>query len=314
MVLDGCERLDGPNVDSTGKRCERRKWFNLIDKVTSLANLGAAFTKVARNDGAAGVDHVTIDMFAKRLDHQLDCLSEALATGTYHPQAVRRTWIPKLGSNELRPLGIPTVRDRIVQGALRHVLEPIFERDFAEHSYGFRPGRGCIHALRRVEQLLEAGYTHVVDADLKGYFDTIDHEILMQRIEGKVADGKVLDLLRGMLRQGIMEDLKHWTPETGSPQGSVISPLLSNIYLDPLDHLLQERGYEMVRYADDFVILCRSLSFAFRKGTTIAVIELPVQRLRDDRFCCEWQRVFTSTGFSQGTSMWAAWQRASVAG
>ena len=234
------------------------KWFSLIDKVFSPANLRASFAEVARNDGAAGVDHVTIDMFAKRLDHHLDDLSRALAAEEYEPQAVRRTLIPKPGSKEKRPLGIPTVRDRVVQNALRHVLEPIFERDFAEHSYGFRPGRGCHDALLRVEQLLEAGYTHVVDADLKGYFDTIDHDLLMQRIEEKVADGRVLGLLRQMLKQKVLEDMKHWTPEKGSPQGSVISPLLSNIYLDPLDHLLQERGFKMVRYADDFVVLCRS--------------------------------------------------------
>lgn len=147
------------------------KWFSLIDKVYSPANLRASSQEVARNKGAAGVDHVTIDMFNKQLDHNLDELSETLRTGQYVPQAVRRTWIPKPGSTEKRPLGIPTVRDRVVQRALLHVLEPIFERDFAEHSYGFRPGRGCLDALQRVESLLAAGYTHVVDADLKGYFD-----------------------------------------------------------------------------------------------------------------------------------------------
>jgi RNA-directed DNA polymerase len=234
------------------------KWFSLIDKVFSPANLRSAFNEVARNDGAAGVDHVTIDMFKEQLDHQIECTSRALQTGEYEPQAVRRTMIPKPGSNEKRPLGIPTVRDRVVQNAIRHVLEPIFERDFAEHSYGFRPGRGCHDALRRVEQLLAAGYTHVVDADLKGYFDTIDHDILMERLETKIADGKVLGLIRKLLAQEVLEDLNYWTPEKGSPQGSVLSPLLSNIYLDPLDHLLQEHGFEMVRYADDFVVLCRS--------------------------------------------------------
>jgi len=234
------------------------KWFSLIDKVFSPANLRSAFQQVARNDGAAGVDHVTIDMFAENLDQQIDRISAALRNGTYQPQSVRRTWIAKPGSQEKRPLGIPTVRDRVVQNALRHVLEPIFEREFAEHSYGFRPGRGCHDALCRVEQLLAAGYTYVVDADLKGYFDSINHDILMSLVEAKIADGRVLHLIRQMLEQKILEDLKAWTPETGCPQGSVISPLLSNIYLDPLDHLLHEHGYEMVRYADDFVVLCRS--------------------------------------------------------
>lgn len=234
------------------------KWFSLIDKVYSPGNLDSAATEVARNGGVAGVDHVTIEMFMDCKEANLAGLSKALQTGTYVPQAVRRTWIPKPGTKERRPLGVPTVSDRVVQNALRHVLEPIFERDFAEQSYGFRPRRSCIDALARVEALLEAGYTHVVDADLKGYFDTIDHDLLMEQIEEKVSDGRVLDLLRQLLKQGIFEDGHTWTPEEGSPQGSVLSPLLSNVYLNPLDHLLANRGFAMVRYADDFVVLCRS--------------------------------------------------------
>jgi RNA-directed DNA polymerase len=146
----------------------------------------------------------------------------------------------------------------VVQTALRQVLEPIFERDFAVHSYGFRPGKGCKDALRRVNELLKAGYTHVVDADLKSYFDTIPHDRLLALVAKKVSDGKVLNLLDAFLHQGVLDGLKEWTPEEGTPQGAVISPLLSNIYLDPLDHLMAEKGFEMVRYADDFVILCRS--------------------------------------------------------
>jgi RNA-directed DNA polymerase len=146
----------------------------------------------------------------------------------------------------------------VVQTAVRHVLEPIFERDFAEHSYGFRPGRGCQDALRRVDHLLKAGYHWVVDADLKSYFDTIPQEPLLERVAEKIADGRVLDLVRAFLRQGIMEGMKTWTPTGGTPQGAVISPLLSNLYLNPLDHLMAQQGMEMVRYADDFVILCRS--------------------------------------------------------
>jgi RNA-directed DNA polymerase len=138
------------------------------------------------------------------------------------------------------------------------VLEPIFERDFAEHSYGFRPGRGCKEALRRVDHLLKTGYHWVVDADLKSYFDTIPQEPLLERVAEKIADGRVLDLVRAFLRQGIMEGMKTWTPTGGTPQGAVISPLLSNLYLNPLDHLMAQQGIEMVRYADDFVILCRA--------------------------------------------------------
>ena len=233
-------------------------WFSLIDKVYSERNLQAAFTAVAANRGAAGVDHVTIEQFAARLTENLDYLHTSLQAETYVPQAVRRVWIPKPGTNQQRPLGIPTVRDRVVQAALRSVLEPIFERDFAEQSYGFRPGRSCQDALARVDELLKAGYTYVVDADLKSYFDTIPHDKLMDRLRQKVADSRVLALIVAFLKAGILDGAKEWTPEEGSPQGSVISPLLSNIYLDPLDHQMAAAGFQMVRYADDFVVLCRS--------------------------------------------------------
>jgi RNA-directed DNA polymerase len=234
------------------------KWFSLIDKVHPERTLRAAFSQVAANKGAAGVDHVTIEMFAEHRDEDLKRLSEQLRTGTYRPQAIRRHYIPKPGTQEKRPLGIPTIRDRVVQTALRMVLEPIFEYEFAEQSYGFRPGRGCKDALRRVDELLKRGFTYIVDADLKSYFDTIPHDRLMALVGQKVSDGRVLTLLEMFLKQNILDDLQEWTPEMGSPQGAVISPLLSNIYLDPLDHLMAQKGFEMVRYADDFVILCRS--------------------------------------------------------
>lgn len=233
-------------------------WFSLIDKVYKPRNLRAAFAKVKANEGAAGVDHQTIEMFEADLDTNLSRVSQQLADSSYRPQAVRRKWIAKPGSSEKRPLGIPTVRDRVVQTALRNVMEPIFERDFAEHNYGFRPGRGCKDALRRVDHLLKAGYTWVVDADLQSYFDTIPQQKLLDQVAKKVADSRVLELVAAMLKQGVMEGLEHWTPEVGTPQGAVISPLLSNIYLDPLDHEVADSEHEMVRYADDFVILCGS--------------------------------------------------------
>ena len=237
-------------------------WFSLIDKVFSERNLRAAFCKVAANDGAPGVDHVTVSMFERDLEANLRKLSEQLRAGEYRPQAVRRVHIPKPGSQETRPLGIPTVRDRVVQAAVRHVLEPIFEKEFAQHSYGFRPRRGCKDALRRVDQLLKEGYVFVVDADLKSYFDTIPHEPLMARVRVRIADGRVLSLIESFLKAGILDGLTEWTPEAGAPQGAVLSPLLSNIYLNPLDHLMEAKGIEMVRYADDFVILCRTAAEA----------------------------------------------------
>lgn len=234
------------------------KWFSLIDKVYATANLTQAYTRVAANGGAAGVDHQTVQMYERQLNANQEKLAAQLQEGSYHPQAVRRVWIEKSGGKEKRPLGIPTVRDRVAQTALRNVLEPIFERDFAEQSYGFRPQRSAKQALRRVVALLKAGYTQVVDADLKSYFETIPHQLLLERVEEKVSDGRVIKLLAAYLQQGVMEGLASWTPETGTPQGAVISPLLSNIYLDPLDHLLATARIEMVRYADDFVILCRT--------------------------------------------------------
>lgn len=233
-------------------------WFSLMDKVYSLGNLRAAFASVKRNDGAAGVDRETIAQFERHLEENLEKLIRALRDGSYHPRAVRRVKIPKPGGRGERPLGIPAVRDRVVQGALRHVLEPIFERDFAERSYGFRPKRSPKDALRRVSALLRAGFIHVVDADVESYFDTIPHAPLMQEVRKKVADGKVLNLIEAYLSQGILEDGHEWIAELGTPQGAVLSPLLSNIYLDPLDHQMARSGFEIVRFADDFVILCRT--------------------------------------------------------
>jgi len=234
------------------------KWFSLIDKVRGLGNLRKAFERVKANGGAAGVDHQTVEMFERDLEKNLEEIARTLREGRYKPKAIKRVWIPKAGSREKRPLGIPTVRDRVVQTALRHVIEPIFEAEFAEHSYGFRPGRGCKDALRRVDNLIKAGQAWVVDADLRSYFDTIPHRRLMERVEDKVADGKVLELINSFLTQGVMEGVKTWIPEQGSPQGAVISPLLSNLYLNPLDHEMAKARYEMVRYADDLVIMCGS--------------------------------------------------------
>jgi RNA-directed DNA polymerase len=231
----------------------------LVDKTYAPVNLGSAFQKVWANGGSAGADKQTVAHFARQAETELTRLHELLRDGTYRPQPVRRAWIPKPGSKEKRPLGIPAVRDRIVQAALRHVLEPIFETEFAGNSYGFRPGRGAKDALRRVDTLLKAGHDWVVDADLKSYFDTIPHERLMALIKERVADGRVLAVVERFLRAGVLERAKGWQPtERGTPQGGVISPLLANLYLDPFDHQMERAGWELVRYADDFVILCRS--------------------------------------------------------
>jgi len=233
------------------------RWYSLIDKVYARSTLDLAWKKVASNKGAAGVDHVSIDRFKSREGFYLDELERSLRNGTYRPYAVKRVYIPK-GGGKFRPLGIPVVKDRIVQTALKMVLEPIFEKDFLSMSFGFRPGRGCKDALREVDALVKSGHTWYVDADLKSCFDTIPHEGLIGRLSEKVSDGSVLQIVELFLRQEIMEGIKRWTPTGGTPQGAVLSPLLSNIYLHPMDNFITDSGHRMVRYADDFVILCRS--------------------------------------------------------
>jgi RNA-directed DNA polymerase len=244
------------------------RWYSLIDKVYTPATLAAAWSKVRANAGAAGVDGQSIERFDARAELYLTELSMVLREGSYLPQPIKRVEIPK-GDGRMRPLGIPTVKDRIVQTAVKLVIEPIFEATFCSASYGFRPGRGCRDALREVARLIADGYTFVVDADLESYFDTIPHERLMQRVEERVSDGRVLALLRGWLGQDILRDLERWTPTAGMPQGAVISPLLANIYLHPLDELMAAHGRRMVRYADDFVVLCRS-----REEATAALAEI----------------------------------------
>lgn len=238
-------------------------WFSLVDKLCALRGLTRAWERVRVHRGAAGVDGETVEQFSRHAEERLAKLSDHLQDGTYQPLPVRRVFIPK-SDGRRRPLGIPAVCDRIVQTALRNVWEPIFEVEFCEHSYGFRPGRGAKDALRRVDGLLKAGHRLVVDADLQSYFDTIPHDRLMALLERRVADGRILGLVQAFLKQGVLEGMQEWNPTRGTPQGAVISPLLANIYLHPLDVSMRDAGYEMVRYADDFVVLCRSAEEAQR--------------------------------------------------
>jgi len=234
---------------------EGRKWYSLMDKVYAPTTLALAWAKVKANRGAAGVDRQSVEHFDAQAERYLAELSQSLREGRYRPSAVKRVEIPK-GDGQHRPLGIPTVKDRIVQAAVKLVIEPIFEVTFLNTSYGFRPGRGCNDALREVDYWLKAGYSYVVDADLKAYFDSIPHAQLMERVESRISDSRVLALIERWLKQDILKGLERWTPTSGSPQGAVISPLLANLYLHPLDERLMACGYRMVRYADDFVVLC----------------------------------------------------------
>jgi RNA-directed DNA polymerase len=238
---------------------EGGKWYSLIDKVASQNALCAGYERVAQNDGAAGVDHVSVKEFGKRLEQEIERLAAELPSGTYRPQALRRKWIDKPGPrNEQRPLGIPAVRDRVVQAALTLVLEPIFEATFHANSYGFRPKRRPHEALNRVMAALLEGRIWVVDVDFRKFFDSIPRDGLMASVGERVSDGKVLALIQRFLEAGVLDGKEMTYPTAGTPQGGVISPLLANIYLNGLDYLLAGEGHDMVRFADDFVVLCRT--------------------------------------------------------
>ena len=231
------------------------KWHSLYDKVYREGSLRAGWEQVETRGGTGGVDKESIATFRDRVDKRLTRLSEQLKEGAYEPRAVKRVWIPK-GGGKMRPLGVPTIIDRVVQTSLRNAIEPIFEKKFLECSYGYRPGRGCKDALRKVSEGLARGQTWVVDVDIEQYFDSIDKKRLMMELAQEVADGSVLGLIEKFLEQDVIDGMKRWRPERGTPQGAVISPLLANIYLHPVDVAMTNDGYEMVRYADDMVILC----------------------------------------------------------
>jgi len=218
-----------------------------------------AFQAVKRNRGAAGMDKISISMFAANLEENLVALMRDLKTGTFRPLPLRRVYIPKgPDTTKLRPLGIPVVRDRVAQEVLRRLLAPIFEPQFHVNSYGFIKGRNCHQALDRVLELHREGYPVVLDADIQGFFDNLSHRMIMAAVAAEVADGNILRLVERFLTAGVMED-GAFTPTTiGTPQGGVVSPLLANIVLNHLDWQLDAAGYRFVRYADDFVVLCQN--------------------------------------------------------
>jgi RNA-directed DNA polymerase len=232
-------------------------WYSLLDTVTAPSTWEAAWKRVAANQGAAGVDRISIARFKARASHFLAALEMELRDGSYQPLPARRVHIPK-GKGKPRPLGISAVKDRVVQAAVKMVLEPIFAWELLPNHSGFRPGRGCKDALREVDRLLKAGSTWVVDVDLESYFDPIPKGPLLARVAEQVSDGTLLDLIQRFLDQEILDGMEPWTPQTGVPQGSGLSPVLSNLYLHPLDGVRSQTTYKAIRYCDDLVVLCRT--------------------------------------------------------
>ncbi len=240
------------------------KWFSMIDRMWDERLLTAAWERLNRRitgekrRRGAGVDGITVERFAKRAGEEIGQLARELRAGTYRPRAARRHYIPKPGTTKKRPLGLPCVRDKVVQEALRSLTEPIFEVEFLEGSHGFRPKRSTDTACQRLERYLKAGKVWVVDADITGCYDNIDHEKDLEQVNRRIADGKILRLIRAFLEAGVMEEMKVRYAATGTPQGGVISPLLANILLHAMDEELEARGIAWVRYADDFLLMCET--------------------------------------------------------
>ena len=235
---------------------DKIKVHSLTGRITEDLML-KAFKAVKKNKGAAGIDKITISLYEKNLADNLLSLMRELKKGTFQPAPLRRVHIPK-GDGKTRPLGIPTIKCRIAQEVIRRLINSIFESRFHDNSFGFRMGRNCHQAVERLLQHAEQGYKYVVDVDIKGFFDNIPHDLIINSVAARIADGNILNLIEKLLNSGVMEEGKITPTIKGTPQGGVISPLLANITLDHLDWFLDEHGLNFVRYADDFVILCKT--------------------------------------------------------
>jgi group II intron reverse transcriptase/maturase len=275
------------------------KYHSLRDKVFSLRNLYLAFTKVKKNKGKAGLDRVSVKQFQADLDKNITNIHKELRTEIYNPSPVLRVYIQK-DRNKKRPLGIPIVKDRIIQQAFRQVIEPIFEKDFSDSSFGFRPGRCCHDAIERIEQYKQEGYRYVLDADIMAFYDTIPHKLIMTRLREKIADGWVLTSIEKMLKAGVMEDGVCYRTTEGTPQGGVLSPLLANLVGDIIDKALEQGGYKFVRYADDFIVMTKTkeeLPTALLFVKEVVVKKLGLQLSKDKTELTNFKRGFRFLGY-----------------
>ena len=277
---------------------EKLRVHSLTGRIT-IELMHKAFKAVKKNRGAAGIDKVSIEMYKSNLTENLLSLMGELKQGTYQPIPLKRVYIPK-GQGKLRPLGIPTVKCRVAQEVVRQLINPTFEARFHNDSYGFRPGRNCHQAIERVMHYAGQGYRFIVDVDIKGFFDNIPHELIMDSIAAKISDGNILSLLRKFLKSGVMEEGELRPTTKGTPQGGVISPLLSNIALDHLDGFLAAKEFLFVRYADDFVILCKTQSEAKRALdlTQGFLKEMQLQTSPEKTEICHFKDGFNFLGFT----------------
>ena len=239
------------------KEITERRYYTLKDKITKIRNMKVAAKHVLDNVGSAGVDRIDTVEFRENYSVHMRELYREFLEDRYQPKPALRVFIPKSDGRQ-RPLGIPTVKDRIAQAAVRGILEPIYEKEFCDCSLGFRKGKSQIDAINKIEEYKEQGYKWVLDADIKGFFDNIDHELLIEFIRQKVTDSWVIEIIKSWLTMGVMKDGEYIPTGKGTPQGGVISPLLANIFLHEFDKVMVERGYKLVRFADDFVVMTKS--------------------------------------------------------
>ncbi len=285
---------------------EKLKVHSLTGRITEEL-MHKAFKAVKKNRGTAGIDKISIEMYKSNLIENLLSLMGELKKGTYQPTPLKRVFIPK-GNGKLRPLGIPTVKCRIAQEVIRRLINPTFETGFNDNSFGFRPGRNCHQAVERVMHCARQGFRFVVDIDVEKFFDNIPHDLIMESIAARISDGNILSLIKRFLKSGVMEEGELKPTTKGTPQGGVISPLLSNIALDHLDKYLASKGQAFVRYADDFVILCKTRSEAERalELTQELLAEMQLQTSPEKTHICHFKEGFNFLGFtisSWGTNM-----------